>query len=541
MHQLDKAIQRTTRGISVMTNNDLLQPSAYPGNALSNKEHSVPDLPWQQEPDLRMNKRNRPTRHRALLLDSNGMDYHAMQRALGRNATPFECDHARRLGDANTRLAHGQYDIIVTTMDLPDSSGPDTISTLSNLAHNTPIVVLSDPDDDTMALEAALQAGAQDCIPRQYLNDAGLINRTLHHTMERHQLKLGLERTRDKVRFLAHHDQCTSLPNRLLFLDRIHQAVTQARQDQNTFALFFVALGRFKHVNDTIGHCAGDEVLRCVGKRMKALVGDSDTVARYGGDEFVVIVQHNGDDSVITRLAETLVDTINQPIPFGHHLCSVGASVGVACYPQHGHAAESLIKNADMAMHQAKKKGHNQVQLFTHKLFEQQRRSLNLEKALREALHDPDNNFSLHYQPRVELATGSVRSVEALIRWHHAQLGNISPDQFIPLAEELGLVEHIDQWVLATACQKARQWQMQGSDIRIGVNISGCSFNQPHFVSDIVKPLLKQYGIHGRRLEMEITERVLLVDTQQVLGHIEALKSLGIALAIDDFGTFSDS
>jgi len=495
---------------------------------MSAEDYSNPSVREQAEP--------MPTVHRALLLEDDEVDCRAVLRALKRSPIPFKCDHARLLKEVDELVTTTRYDIVLTDMNLPDSSGLATITALIKLVGNTPIVVLSGNEDDSIALES-VHAGAQDYIPKQYIGDASLINRTLYHAMERHQLKLGLESTRDRARFLAHYDQCTSLPNRLLFLDRINQAATQAQRNQSEFSVFFVDLDHFKHINDSIGHSAGDEVLRCVGERMKALVRECDTVARYGGDEFVLILRSSGNEEVMERLAHKLIKSINKPIPFGHHLCAVGASIGIAHYPRDSDTPEGLIKNADMAMYEAKKKGRNQVQGFTQELFEQQSQYFSIEKALREALHALDEHFTLHYQPRIELESGDIPAVEALIRWQHPKLGNIPPDQFIPLAEDLGLIDKIDRWVFEEACKKAQQWRADQFYTRISVNISGRSFNQRDLISGLIKPLLAQYGIDGQSLEIEITEGVLLLDTQQVLSHMIALKNLGVSLAIDDFGT----
>lgn len=473
---------------------------------------------------------------KALIIEDDDIDFYAMQRAIRKNTIKFECDHVRFLAEAIALVKENSYEIILTDMNLPDSHGLETITSLLSAVGKVPIVVLSGTDDDVIALEA-VHIGAQDYIPKQYIGDTGLINRTLCHAIERHQLKLGIEKIRDRERFLAHYDQCTSLPNRLLFLDRLHQAVMQAQRNQNEFAIFFVDLDRFKHINDTVGHAAGDEVLRCVGKRMRDLIRDSDTVARFGGDEFVLILHLSDNNSAMYHLAEKLIEEINKPIPFGHHSCNVGASIGIAFYPNHGDCPEHLIKNADIAMYEAKNKGRNQVQFFTQDLYEQRSHYLNLEKALHDALNKPEKNFELHFQPRVDLTSGKVQSVESLLRWHHPKLGNIPPSQFIPLAEDVGLIESIDAWVLEAACKRVHKWREIESSIYIGINISGRSFNQPYFVNDVVKPLLKKYNIKERRLEMEITESVLLNETRQVLEHLNALKKLGVSLAIDDFGT----
>jgi len=475
-------------------------------------------------------------KYRILLLEDDNIDRRAIRRALKTNLSNFECDSVSLFTDASTLIENNCYDIVLTDMNLPDSDGLDTVTSLLKLVDKTPIVVLSGSDDDAIALEA-VHVGAQDFISKRYISDAGLIGRTLRHAIERHHLKVGLEKTRDRERFLAHYDQCTSLPNRLLFLDRLQQAVVHAERNNGVFALFFVDLDRFKHVNDSIGHTAGDEVLRTVGARMKGLVRDSDTVARFGGDEYVVLLQFSNSAEAMQALAQRIIKAINQPIQYGHHQCTVGASIGVACYPTHGNFPEQLIKNADMAMYEAKTKGRNQVKFFTQGMSDLQTQIFSIEQALQTALRNPNQNFALHYQPRVTLSTGEVHSVEALIRWQAPQIGNIPPDQFIPMAEELGLIADIDEWVLETACKKAQQWSSMNAGVRIGVNISGRSFNRADFVGQLIEPMLDKYDISGTALELEITEGVLLAENSHLLEQLKSIKELGITLAIDDFGT----
>lgn len=473
---------------------------------------------------------------RALLLKDNDLNFHAIHGAISSADLQLKFDHAPAMIRAKELIEQQQYDVILTDIDLPDSAGVETITTLLSLASNTPVVVISNTDSDMLAIEA-VHLGADDYIPKHYISDSSLVGRILRHVVERHQFKLDMAKVRDRERFLAHYDQCTGLPNRLLFLDRLHQAVMQAQRNSYQFAIFFIDLDRFKYTNDTVGHTAGDEVLRCIGKRMKKLIRDSDTVARFSGDEFVLILHFSHDRDAMTHLAEKIIEEINKPIPFGHNLCHVGASIGIACYPNHGNCPEHLIKNADMAMYEAKSRGRNQIHFFTQELYEKRSHYFILEKALREALHEPEKNFELHFQPRVDLTSGKVHSVESLLRWHHPKIGDIPPSQFIPFAEDVGLIEQIDAWVLETACKRAYQWREVETNISIGINISGSSFNQPYFVNDIVKPLLEKYHVKKHRIEMEITESVLLDDTQQIIEHLNALKALGVGLAIDDFGT----
>jgi EAL domain-containing protein (putative c-di-GMP-specific phosphodiesterase class I) len=222
----------------------------------------------------------------------------------------------------------------------------------------------------------------------------------------------------------------------------------------------------------------------------------------------------------------------------GHHTCTVGASIGIACYPQHGENTEQLLKNADMAMYKAKDKGRNQSHFFSEILSEQSRKSFEVEIALKDAIQHATSQFSLHYQPKVNLTTGEIASVEALIRWEHPTLGHMSPDKFIPIAEEIGLIEQIDEWVLRQACQQLKQWQTgEHASVVIAINISGRSFNHSRFVSNTVMPILQEYQVKGDHLEIEITESVLLTDIEQVHQRLIDLKKLGLRIAIDDFGT----
>ena len=470
-----------------------------------------------------------------LLIEDDEVDRRTVHRAVSRKSKVYECEFANTLEEAKQLIRIKHFDIIVTDLNLPDSGGLDTITSLLECTRKIPIVVLSGTNDDDVALEA-IHFGAQDFIPKEYIRDNGLINRTIRHALERHQLRLGLEATRDRESFLAHYDQCTSLPNRLLLLDRLSQSIIQAQRTQEKFSLCFVDLDRFKEVNDSLGHAAGDEVLRVVSQRMVRMFRESDTIARFGGDEFVIIFNKAHREEHVAPLCENLIAEINKPIPLGAKTTNVGASIGIACYPRHGHSADLLLKHADMAMYEAKKLGKNRLAFFNQNIYEKNKQIYTHEQALREALHTPEKHFKLYYQPKVNLSNGNIDSVEALIRWEHPKLGFITPDKFIPLAENLGLIEQIDDWVLNAACAQARRWRDLGPNIRIGINVSSRSFNRRNFTESIVAPSLKRYNIDGSHLEIEITESLLLEDTSLVNSQLISLKSLGIQIAIDDFG-----
>ncbi len=476
------------------------------------------------------------SRH-VLLIEDDVVDHIIISRALEEyKDAHFICEHVRMLADIPNIIEQNKFDIIISDMDLPDSNGLDTIRSLIGMVGQIPVIVLSGSEDKTLATES-VQVGAQDFIPKRYVDDTGLIVRSVTHAIERNQLRLGLEKTRDQAYFLAHYDQTTKLPNRVLFLEKLNYSTAHAARTGNKVSLCFIDLDGFKLVNDTIGHDAGDEVLRCVSKRMKSLLRESDLIARIGGDEFVVLLHNIHNQNDLNTVTQKLIQTINEPIEYDGKFSSVGASIGVATYPSHADSAECLLKHADLAMYHAKHNGKNQSCIFTNDLLKEKDKNLSLQSKLLTALEQPDKYFALFYQPRVALEDESIHSVEALIRWRDEELGFIAPDQFIPLAENLNIIHKIDQWVIEQACKKIVDWQAIKKKIRVGINISGQSFNSKGFVSNVVEPLLNAYNITGELLEIEITESILLEDLDNVYQQLLKLKNLGITIAIDDFGT----
>lgn len=476
--------------------------------------------------------------HHILLIEDDDIDRKLIKRALNYvRDIRFIFSSAANIHEALQYLDHNQYDIIVTDLKLPDSSNMETVNSLLSHHKKIPIVILSGINDESLAL-SAVHAGVEDFIPKQYIGDQNLIVRTIRHAMERHNLKIGLELTRERERYLAHYDQVTTLPNRLLFLDRIFQAVVQAKRTQEPFALCFLDLDRFKIINDTLGHGIGDAVLKVIGERLLQCVRNSDTVARLGGDEFTIILRNASDTEKLKKITQNIIDEINMPIITGRHKCNVGASIGIACFPEHGETTEQLLKNADMAMYEAKHKGRNQFHFFSDNLSEISNKNYELETALRDAIYRPPCQFALHYQPKVNLITQEINSVEALLRWQSPILGNIPPDQFIPLAEDTGLIAKVDEWVLKQACKQLYLWKKAGlKPTTIAINVSGRSFNDETFLNSAVIPMLEKYQTNGTGIEIEITERVLLTDLEQTQRRLIQLKGLGFNIAIDDFGT----
>ncbi|HKT73841.1 MAG TPA: EAL domain-containing protein [Steroidobacteraceae bacterium] len=338
-----------------------------------------------------------------------------------------------------------------------------------------------------------------------------------------------------RVEYLAYHDGLTALPNRSLFNKLLSQAIRHARRHKGNLAVAFIDLDRFKQINDTLGHEAGDELLKEVANRLKACLRDSDTVARLGGDEFVVLLTDLGEKKYAATVAEKIITSIARPFVLLGQEFRVTASIGISTYPQDGADEQTLTKNADVAMYQAKEDGKNNFQFYSEKLNANSLERLTLESSLRHALERRE--FQLHYQAKRDMTTGRITGMEALLRWQHPDLGIVSPMQFIPVAEETGLIVPIGKWVLHTACSQNVAWQRQGLPrLNIAVNLSARQFSDEHLLRDIADTL-EETGMDAGLLEVEIHESLLIRDIEKTLQILTALKAIGVKIAIDDFGT----
>ena len=337
-----------------------------------------------------------------------------------------------------------------------------------------------------------------------------------------------------RLRHLAHHDALTDLPNRSLLNDRLGVAMGHARRDGQPLALLFIDLDRFKYVNDSLGHPVGDRLLQTVAKRLQAVLRDGDTLARLGGDEFVVLVEGLKAAEDAGRVAQKLLDALQAPVLLDGHELFVGGSIGISLFPQHGDTIEALVRCADSAMYRAKDAGRNTYRFHTREQATQSRERFDLEHGLRHAV--ARGELRLLYQPQADCRSGEIIGVEALLRWHHPERGVVPPDRFIPLAEEIGLIGHIGQWVLDTACAQARAWELAGRPLRVAVNLSGQQVSADGLV-DVVRAALAASGLSPRLLELEITEGHILKRVEHCIDTLHQLKALGITLAIDDFGT----
>ncbi|BCR04485.1 hypothetical protein DESUT3_15540 [Desulfuromonas versatilis] len=352
---------------------------------------------------------------------------------------------------------------------------------------------------------------------------------------ERKNAQRNLLKNEEKLKHLAHHDPLTGLPNRILLRDRLEHALARAQRDGHRCALLFFDLDRFKMINDSMGHGFGDKVLKAVGRRLQGQVREADTLARIGGDEFVVLLEKVPTPDGATCLAQKIIENMSRPLELEAHSYYLSASIGIAFYPDDGGDAESLMKCADIAMYRAKGQGGNACTVYTPAMNTRAQELLELERDLRSSLeHD---QFILHYQPQVDLATGRLVGMEALLRWQHPARGLVPPGDFIPLAEQTGLITSIGEWVLRTACRQNLAWQDQGlPPVRMAVNISPRQFYKGDLVAK-VSSILEDTGMDPAQLELEITESMIMEEVETAVSTMHEISAMGIALAIDDFGS----
>ena len=343
------------------------------------------------------------------------------------------------------------------------------------------------------------------------------------------------KKAQEQLYFMAHHDQLTSLPNRLFFADRLRQAQALAKRDKNQCGILYLDLDRFKIINDTLGHAVGDVLLQEVGKRLRSCVREVDTVARIGGDEFSVVLVNLNHEVDAEQVATKILKALAKPVQADEHELFITTSIGISIYPNHDYDPEGLLKKADAAMYQAKAQGRNNYQIYDRSMDRDSEKRMTLEQDMRRAIERQE--FRIFYQPKIDSASGEITALEALIRWEHPELGMLSPAEFIALAEETGLIIPIGEWVMRTACQDNQRWQEEGlPKVRVAVNLSGYQLQARNFVS-AVATVLEETGLAGECLEFEVTETVIMQNPDFAVGVLTQLRDMGIHISIDDFGT----
>lgn len=338
----------------------------------------------------------------------------------------------------------------------------------------------------------------------------------------------------ERIQYLAHFDVITGLPNRVLFNDRLEKAMQRAERYECQLGLMFIDLDRFKYINDTLGHAVGDQLLQVVARRLEACCRQLDTISRFGGDEFVVLIEDLVKPAMLQQLADKIMSELAAPVKLAEHAVNVCCSIGMCVYPDNGNNAELLLKHADMAMYLAKESGRNQSAWYTPELGVRASSNYALERQLRRAIEN--KQLRLHFQPQVRLSSGRLESFEALVRWQQDDGLLVGPDQFIPLAEESGLIVPLGKWVLLEACQQMRRWLDQGLSLRVAVNISGLQVTHGDWLQT-VKDVLSEADLPASHLELELTESYVIRHVDQVVETMAELRELGVRVSVDDFGT----
>ncbi|HZF18423.1 MAG TPA: EAL domain-containing protein [Burkholderiales bacterium] len=465
-------------------------------------------------------------RQRVLLIEDNPGDVRLIREMLSEGEEGlFELDCVGRLSQGLEYLSTQAAGVVLLDLSLPDSYGFDTFLKVYAHSPKVPIIVLTGNDDQTVAL-SAVKTGAQDYLVKGKL-DRELLLRSMQYSIER-------KRYQEQLEYQANYDALTGLPNRNLLHDRLRQSV-YAQRFVRSIGVVFLDIDHFKFVNDSLGHNTGDKLLQKVAERLLESVRDGDTVARLGGDEFILILNDQTGQEVIYRAMQRIISRITEPVEIDGQELLVTASAGISLYPQDGPDVETLLKNADAAMYRAKEKGRNNFQFYTAEMNRQVNERLKMESSLRRALER--NELELYYQPRIRVADGALVGCEALLRWQHPELGLTLPERFIGLAEETGLIVPIGEWVIRTACARARAWQNNGAaPISVSVNLSMRQFRQEG-LSSAVDDALRVSGLDPRLLEMELTESLVMQDTEAAIRVLERLREIGVDLSVDDFGT----
>src|SRR6266852_3482009 len=460
-----------------------------------------------------------------LLIEDNPGDVRLIREMLaeGEDAL-FELACVGRLSQGLEYLATRSASLVLLDLSLPDSYGFDTFLKVYAHSPKVPIIVLTGFDDQTVAL-SAVKTGAQDYLVKGKL-DRELLLRSMQYSIER-------KRYQEQLEYQANYDALTGLPNRNLLRDRLRQSVF-AQRFVRSIGVVFLDIDHFKFVNDSLGHNTGDKLLQNVAERLTETVRDGDTVARLGGDEFILVLNDQPGQEVIYRAMQRIMNRVAEPIDIDGQELMVTCSAGISLYPQDGPDVETLLKNADAAMYQAKEKGRNNFQFYTAEMNRQVNERLKTETSLRRALERDE--FELYYQPRFNVGSGALVGCEALLRWQHPERGLLLPERFIALAEETGLIVPIGEWVLKRACAQARAWQKAGaSPIAVSVNLSMRQFKEA--LATAVGNALEESGLDPRLLEMELTESLIMHDTDAAIRVLGRLREIGVELSVDDFGT----
>lgn len=463
---------------------------------------------------------------RVLLVEDNSDDVAQFQELIAdAGADRFALTTVGLIRGALDHLCQHTYDILLLDLTLPDGRGLSNLNQVQAIAPTMPVIVMSNINDERLALHA-VKAGAQDYLVKGRM-DSRVLARVMRYAIER-------KRVDERLTYLAHYDVLTGLPNRVLFRDRMTRAFAHAQRHGHSIALMFLDLDNFKSINDTLGHDAGDQLLKTAARRLESCVRKNDSIARLGGDEFTIVLEDVSNADDIASVAQKILDSMSRSFSLDGHEVFVTVSIGIAFYPTCGLDPVTLIKNADTALYSAKAHGRGCFKFYNPQMHLMASERLAMITALRHAAQRRE--FVVHYQPQLDPRTRHVCGVEALVRWNHPTKGLVLPTQFISLLEETGLIISVGEWILHTACTQLRSLADEGLLLKMNVNVSMRQFQQADFVRRVAN-IIEETGADPKQLQLEVTESVLVDNVHTTTAKLSALCAIGIQTSIDDFGT----
>ena len=477
----------------------------------------------------RSHSSNRPQDLPILVVEDDPETVDGLRQLMAESLPDTSCLHAQGLSHAIEMLAECDFQLAVVDLELADSGGLEMVSSLRRTVPELPLIVLG-VLDDVVVENQVLKAGAQDYLVKGRLDEYNL-RRSVRYALERKHIE-------DRLTFVSQNDGVTGLPNRTSLLHELGSAVGRARSQGTKIALLLLDLDRFKIVNDSLGHNVGDRLLEVVAERLRENLRDVDVAARLGGDEFAILLEGVPSDDEAVDTAKRLLEALTPPARLGDYEIVSTGSIGVALYPDHAESATELLQRADRAMYRAKQNGRDRYAVYSDENEESASgvlERLTFESGIRHALERDE--YVVFFQPQMTLDRKHLVAVEALVRWNHPKVGLVPPGQFMPFLESSGLIKGVGDWVLQTACHQVKLWQDEVlPELRISVNLSARQFEGTDLVSTVERAL-SQSGLSATDLELEITESLLMRDTERTRATLQELKALGVRIAIDDFGT----
>ncbi len=464
---------------------------------------------------------------RLLLVEDNISDAQFLEASLKRSrALGITMIHVTSLKDGATALQQGDFDCLLLDMGLPDGNGIECVEAMQQADPDMPIVVLSGQDDEDFAV-SILNKGVQDYLVK-WEGKGRAILRAIRYAIER-------KRTDKRLNYLAQYDNLTGVPNREFFTDQLDRALARARRAGSKLALFYLDLDQFKSVNDTLGHEAGDALLKSAAERLQEAIRSGDMLARLGGDEFAIVVESLERARDAESIVRHLIQSFEAPFEVNGRSLTITPSIGITVYPDDSTDSTALLKNADIAMYKAKEDGRNSFKFFTERMHKDLVTRHKMEEDIKHAIDNDE--FLLLYQPKVDMRSHRLKGMEALIRWDNPREGMIPPMEFIPAAEECGYIVPLGYWVMEEVCRTLKRWEAEKLAVPpISINVSAKQFQQADFAKRVGK-ILDNAGVNPSLIELELTEGLLMEDTTSATRALTSLKDIGVRISIDDFGT----